>query len=490
MYAYGDATWKDMITVNASLRNDWNSTLTYPDGSGDFSYMYPSVGASWVFTEMLQDSKKLSWLNFGKLRGSLGYTGAGTGIFATTSGNYGLLGNPLLPNGTPLPQYGWGGYGLGNLNLKPMRAREFEFGLEARMLDNRIRLDVAYYKKNTFNQILNLSAPAESGTPSRQINAGNIQNQGIEAVLSATIVRKKNFEYTTTVNFTRNRNKVVELYPGVTQVELDLAFGADVQSVARAGKDYGTIITNYAYATNEKGQRVLNADGLFIRSGSYGQGFKEVGTMMENFLASNLHEIRWKNFTMFAQFDSKIGGKMASATHQYGSQYGSFESTLYGRTKETGGVEWTDATGVKRQDGIVPDGVFGKGVVINGQNVEGMSYAEALKLGLRQPLPAWRYYDGIASWGTGIREYSIFENSWVAVREVSVGYELPKAMAKKLAMQRLRLNLTGRNLFYLYNTTPDHINPESVFSSRAGAFAEYGGMPWVRQFAVSLNAGF
>ena len=490
MYAYGDATWKDMITVNASLRNDWNSTLTYPNGTGDFSYMYPSVGASWVFTELLQNSNKMAWLNFGKLRGSLGYTGAGTGIFATTSGNYGLLGNPLLPNGTPLPQYGWGGYGLGNLNLKPMRAREFEFGLEAKMLDNRIRFDVAYYKKNTFNQILNLSAPAESGITSRQINAGNIQNQGIEAVLSATIVRKKNFEYTTTVNFTRNRNKVVELYPGVTQVELDLAFGADVQSVARAGKEYGTIITNYAYATNDKGQRVLNSDGLFIRSGSYGQGFKEVGSMMENFLASNLHEIRWKNFTMFAQLDAKIGGKMASATHQYGSQYGSFESTLYGRTKETGGVEWTDATGAKRQDGIVPDGVFGKGVVINGQNVEGMSYAEALKLGLKQPIPAWSYYNGIASWGTGIREYSIFENSWVALREVSVGYDLPKAMAKKVAMQRLRLNLTGRNLFYLYNTTPDHINPESVFSSRAGAFAEYGGMPWVRQFAVSLNAGF
>ena len=181
---------------------------------------------------------------------------------------------------------------------------------------------------------------------------------------------------------------------------------------------------------------------------------------------------------------------MASGTHQYGSQYGSFESTLYGRTKQTGGVEWTDANGVKREDGVIPAGVFAKGVVINGQNVEGMSYAEAVKLGLKNPLPAWQYYNGVASWGTGIREYSIFENSWVAVREVSVGYELPKTFAKKIAMQRLRLNLTGRNLFYLYNTTPDDINPESIFSSRAGAFAEYGGMPWVRQFAISLNAGF
>jgi len=145
---------------------------------------------------------------------------------------------------------------------------------------------------------------------------------------------------------------------------------------------------------------------------------------------------------------------------------------------------------VKREDGVIPAGVFAKGVVINGQNVEGMSYAEAVKLGLKNPLPAWQYYNGVASWGTGIREYSIFENSWVAVREVSVGYELPKTFAKKIAMQRLRLNLTGRNLFYLYNTTPDDINPESIFSSRAGAFAEYGGMPWVRQFAISLNAGF
>ena len=181
---------------------------------------------------------------------------------------------------------------------------------------------------------------------------------------------------------------------------------------------------------------------------------------------------------------------MASATHQYGSQYGSFKSTLFGRDAQYGGVAWTDAQGNQRNDGIIPDGVFGNGVVINGQNVAGMSYAEAVSKGLKKPLPAWEYYNGIASWGTGIREYSIFENSWVALREVSLGYDLPKAWVNKIKFQRLRVNVVGRNLTYLYNTTPDHINPESVFSSRAGAFAEYGGMPWVRQFALSVNAGF
>ncbi len=490
LYAYGDITWKNMLTLSGSIRNDWTSTLTYPDGSGDYSYLYPSIGAGWVFTEMFKGTDKAKWLNFGKLRASLGYTGAGTAIFATTFGNYSLLGNPILPNGSAFPQYGLPNYGLGNLNLQPQRAREYEIGVDLRMFDNRLRLDMAYYKKNTFNQVLNLSTPAESGASSRQINAGDVQNQGIEAVLTAVLVRKKAFEYSTTVNFTLNRNKVVSLAEGVDQVELDLAFGNDVRSVARVGKDYGTIITNYAYATNDKGQRVLNANGQFIRTGSYGQGFKELGTMMENFLASNIHEIRWKQFNFFAQFDAKIGGLMASATHQYGSQYGSFKSTLFGRDQANGGVEWTDAQGNKRNDGIIPDGVFGKGVVLSGQNVEGMSYAEAVSKGLTKPMAAWQYYDGIASWGTGIREYSVFENSWVAVREVSVGYELPKSFANKIAMQRLRLSLIGRNLFYLYNTTPDWINPESVFASRAGAFAEYGGVPWVRQFAVSLNAGF
>lgn len=488
VYGYGDITWRDMVTLTASLRNDWTSTLTYPDGSGNYSYLYPSVGASFVFTELMKDKAK--WLNFGKFRASLGYTGAGTGIFATTFGNYALLENFINPAGTAVPRYGLPNYGLGNLDLKPQRAREFEFGLDARMFDNRIRLDVAYYKKNTFNQVLFLPAPSESGSNQRQINAGNIQNAGIEAVLTATIVRKKDFEYSTTINYTRNRNKVLELAEGVDQVELDLAFGADVRSVARVGKDYGTIITNFAYATNDAGQRVLNAAGQFIRSGSYGQGFKEVGTMMEDFLASNIHEIRYKNFTLFAQLDAKIGGMMASATHQYGSQFGSFESTLFGRNAELGGVAWTDAQGRQRNDGIIPNGVFGRGVVINGQNVEGMSYAEAVQKGLRQPLAAWQYYDGLASWGTGIREYSIFENSWIAMREISLGYDLPQSILKKIHFQRLRVNLIGRNLFYLYNTTPDHINPESIFSSRAGAFAEYGGMPWVRQFSLAINAGF
>ncbi|TAD91306.1 MAG: SusC/RagA family TonB-linked outer membrane protein [Bacteroidetes bacterium] len=489
VYGYGDITWRNMVTLTGSLRNDWDSRLTYPDGRGNFTYLYPSLGASFVFTELMEKGPK--WLNFGKLRASYGVTGGAPGIFETTFGNYGLLENAfILPDGTTQPRYGLPNTGLGNLNLAPLRAEEFEVGLDTRLFDNRIRLDVAYYKKNTRNQVLRLGTPSESGASNRIINAGNIQNQGIEMIITGTIIRKKDFEYSTTINYTRNRNKILSLTEGVNEVELDLAFGNDVRSVARVGKDYGTIITNFAYATDPSGNKLLNASGQYLRSGSVGQGFKELGTMMERFLATNIHELRYKNFNLFIQMDAKIGGMMASATHQYGSQFGSFESTLRGRTAETGGVQWTDAQGNVRNDGMIPNGVFNAGTIINGQNVGGMSYAEAVQKGLRQPLPAFRYYDNLASWGTGIREYSVFENSWVAMREVSFGYEVPKSVVNKIRFQRLRVNLIGRNLFYLYNTTPDNINPESIFSSRAGAFAEYGGMPWVRQFSLAINAGF
>jgi iron complex outermembrane receptor protein len=105
-------------------------------------------------------------------------------------------------------------------------------------------------------------------------------------------------------------------------------------------------------------------------------------------------------------------------------------------------------------------------------------------------MAAWQYYEGIGSWGTGIREYSVFENSWVALREVSLGYNLPQRFSSKLRMNNLRISAVGRNLAYLYNSSKDNIHPESVFSSRAGAFAEYGGVPYVRSIGVSLNAGF
>lgn len=492
LYMYGDATWKNMLTLNFSVRSDWNSTLLYPDGHGDYQYFYPSVGLAYVFSESLKKNSGFDFLSFGKLRASLGYTGSGPDIYVTSSGyGYTLNGNYTDVNGTLVPRYSLS-YNLGNQNLKPQSTREIEFGTELKFLKNRVGIDIAWYKKNTFNQVINLNAPTESGVNSIVLNAGNIQNQGIEISLTGTPVTSRNFNWNTTINYTRNRNKIIDIGSdyGVKSYQLDLAFGADVSSQAIVGKDYGTIVSGYAFAYNQSGQKLLKQNGVYWRSQDIGQGQKELGTMMEKYLASNINEFRYKNLTLTTQVDAKIGGLMASATHQYGSEYGSFQSTLFGRDAAHGGVQWTDDQGRTRNDGIIPDGVFSNGIVLGGVNVGGMTYADAVAKGLTKPMAAADYYEGIASWGTGIREYSVFENSWVSLREISVGYNLPKSFTSKIKFSNLRLSLVGRNILYLYNTAKDHINPETIFSSRAGAFAEYGGLPYIRSYGFTVNAGF
>lgn len=515
IYAFGDLTYKNMLTLNFSARNDWNSTLMYPrDGHGEPSYFYPGVGLSWIFTEVLK-SPSFNFLSFGKLRASYAHTGYGVEPWNTSVGNYRFLSAYNTGPTTQISRYGFDGNTLGNQNMRSKLTKELELGLDVRFLQNRIGLDIAVYKKNSYNELIELGLPPESGATAQFVNAGNIENKGIEVLLNFVPVKTRDWNWDVTFNFSKNKNKIIELAPGVASKDLDLAFGADMASVARAGRDYGTIITNYAYATFQaknaaganvahanNGQKVLKQNGSYYRASELGQPAKELGTMMEKFLLNHIQNVRYKNVSLGVQLDSKIGGLMASATHQYGSTNGSLASTLFGRDAATGGLvrkTYDPATGAVTgtfNDGIIPEGVFGNGISIKAPNgttydVSGMSYKEAADKGIVEPVSARIYYARLTQWSTGIREYSTFENSWVAVREVSIGYTMPTKLSSKLKLQSLRVSIIGRNLGYLYTTTKDDIFPEGgILSNRAGTFAEYGGLPYVRSLGFKVDAGF
>lgn len=509
VYVFGDLTWKDMLILSFSARNDWNSTLTYQDGHGDHSYFYPSLGLAYVFTDMQSFHSNL--ISFGKLRASFGYTGFGTEPYVTNrTGRYGLN-STYNGLGGAVPVYTFSDATLGNQDLKNQLTKEMEFGAEVKFFNNRLGIDAAFYKKNTYNQIFSLPAASESGVSSRIINAGNIQNQGVEIVLSGVPIKSKNLTWNSAVNFTLNRNKIIELAPGVTSYELELGFGADVKAVAIPGQDYGILQTGYGYAAYQKrdangnpvadpknGMKVIgdpaNADfGMtYLRNGTYDGSTKNLGSIMENFLLSTVNNINYKAFTFGFQVDAKVGGMMGSGTHQYGSANGSMVNSLFGRDAEHGGIAYTDATGVQRNDGIIPDGVFIDGYKspINGSDIGGMTFKEAYDKGLVAPKPAYQYYDDLSNWGGGIREYSIFENTWVSLREISVGYNFSQAFVKKLRFNSLRLSGVARNIVYLYTTAPDGINPEGIYTNRAAGFMEYGGYPYVRSLGVTINASF
>ena len=516
VYLYGDFTWKDLVTLNYSGRNDWSSSLTYKDGSGDYSYFYPSVGLAFIASE-LPAIKNSNVISFAKFRGALAYTGLDAEPQLTNrAGYYSLNGSFNNASGGNQSVYGFSDNVLRNMNLKNQLTRELELGADLRFFNNRLGFDISWYKRNSTNQILSFALPAESGVSSQSLNAGDIQNQGIEILMTGTPLQTKNFNWTSSINFTRNKNKIIKLAPGVDTYELDLAFGNDIASVAKVGGEYGTLVTSYGYSEYQKkdasgnpvshpnnGMRVLGNTGYgttggyytFVRSGDYNGERKELGTMMEKFLASTTQAFNYKNINLSFQVDAKVGGLMASGTHQYGSANGSLANSLFGRDAASGGVAYTDNAGVTHNDGIIPDGVLNDGLsAINaaGQTVDlgGMTYADAVQQGLLKPIPAYAYYENLSQWSSGIREYSTFENSWVAVREVSIGYNLPAKLTQNLKLNNLRVALTGRNLGYLWKTAKDGINPEGIFSNRAGAFAEYGGWPYVRSLGFNIQAGF
>jgi iron complex outermembrane recepter protein len=507
IYAYADLAWKDQLYLDITGRNDWNSSLTYPDGHGTYGFFYPSASLSWLISESFHLPKAVS---FAKLRASYAGTGNGTDAYTTNIGFYKFIANYLASDGSQIPQYGFDGSILGNANLKNEYTRNYEVGADIRFLDNRLGADIALYKKNTFNQIVALATPAASGVTGRYLNAGNVQNEGVEILLTGVPVKTKNFDWTTTLSYTHNANKVVSMPDGVTSLVLPGGYsqGSDVQVIARKGAGYGIMQTKYAYtyygkdgATADKnaGPKVLNSLGRYLRSSDAGLdngGYVDIGSIMPKFQSSWTNSFRYKSFNLNVLVDAKIGGKYSSAAYNYAYADGQLKNTLKGRDAGSGGLQYTDAGGVSHNDGIIPNGVFNKGVsltpIAGGAAVDasGMTYKAAYDQGLIRPMAAWQYYYRLGSWGNGIRENAIFDNSWVALREVTVGYNLPASITSKVKLNNLRVNLVGRNLIYLYNSMPKGLNPEGLYNNSAASAADYGGIPFVRTMGFNLQASF
>jgi iron complex outermembrane receptor protein len=369
-------------------------------------------------------------------------------------------------------------------------------------------VDVAVYKKNTFNQIININLPQESGVTAQLINAGNVQNKGIEILLTTVPVKTKNLDWTSTLSFTHNKNTVISISPGVTSMELTngQSQGGDVIVVARAGQEYGMMQTKYAYSyydgtksngiktDGRGGDIVLKSNGRYLRSSDAGLGYVDIGSIQPKFQSAWTNSVRYKNFNLSILVDAKVGGKYSSAAYNYAMASGSLKGSLFGRDAGSGGIAYTDGDGA-HNDGILPDGVFQKGTTFtapggNTVDASGMSYKEAYKQGLVLPKHAWDYYYRGNSWSSGIRERAIFDNSWVALREVTVGYNVPASVFSKAKLNSLRINLVGRNLFYIYSSLPKGLNPEGLYNNSSAASADYGGLPFVRTMGFNVQASF
>ena len=508
VYAFMDVEYKDMLFLQLTARNDWSSTLTYADGSGNNSYFYPSASLSWVFSETFQMPTIMS---SGRLRASVARVG---NDFEPYSINPGFGSNGLLqsPNGD-IVRYGFINNQVPNPDLRPEDKQSIEFGADIRFFNDRLGFDFTYYKENTFNQILRIPVPIESGVESQLINAGNIQNQGIELAVNATPLVLGDFRWDLSVVFTRNRNKIIELFPGVTEFNLEgsPSYGnTRVATMAYVGQQYGVLVSD------SKPKEFMNEsdpndpkNGLPVllwneaQRGAYQARSYEpqiVGNMNPDFLAGITTAFSYRGFYANVLFDVKVGGDISTYSGRYGSSYGLLESTLAYRDKEHGGLEWNSSwTGNSYDDGYIPEGVFEEGTIVQmrtgdgevvSNEVGGMTFRDAYEQGLVEPVHGGYWHFRNNSWSLGVANDDLIqENSYVGIREATIGYRFPRAFAEKLHLTSLGVSFFARDLGFLYKSLKDNLNPFSIRSNRAGSAHEWQQSPYVRTLGGTVQIG-
>ena len=505
VYASADLSYKRMLYLQATFRGDWSSALTYTNGTGNNFYNYPAASLSWIFSETFKNLP--SWISFGKLRTNIAALGGDTDPFNL---NPGFAFNGFTQaNGGNVPISTYNSNAVLQANIKPVRKISKEIGMEMRFLNSRLGFDLSLYQDNTKNQILNIGTPQESGVGSILINAGNIQNKGIELAIDATPVKSKYFTWNTAFNYSRNRNLIVELYPGRTEFDLGANI-AEISTWAVVGKSYGTLRTQIHsspyQAKDANGGNIADPkNGLPILSWrsdgrtafpARSNQWMDVGDINSKFRGGWINTFTYKNISLNVLIDAKIGGDFVMASYRFGTHTGALANTLTGRDASHGGISWTSKyNNVAYDDGMIPVGVFAPGQKItqpDGSSVDvgGLTYQEAYDKGYVEPSHTPQFYYRYGSSSTGVADYWIKENSWISLRQVALSYRFPQKIYEKIKLNGLSISAIGRDLVYLYKTLPLNFNPESNNSNNTAYSGENGFLPMIRSFTFSIRASF
>ncbi|NME70321.1 SusC/RagA family TonB-linked outer membrane protein [Flammeovirga aprica] len=443
VYATASIGYKGFLFLDVSGRNDWSSTLPLDNNS----YFYPSVSASWVFSDM--DWNTPEWLSFGKLRASWAQVGSDTdpySLYLQYNVNGMLGGRP----GFGFPMGGIEGSVIPNQNLRPSMSNSYEFGLDLRLFDNKLGFDIAYYNQVATDQILPVDVSNASGYNQALINAGEIQNRGVELMINYSPVQTDNFRWDMTVTAAYNENQVVSLTEGVESYLLMPTSGS-VSVQAIPGQAYG-VIMGKTYVRDDAGHVVVNENGLPLVSDEV----SEIGNSIQPWMAGLRNTFNYKNFSLSVLIDGKFGGQIYSQTNASMYSNGKHVDTIEGRHDFYYGNGWNP----------------GNLVLENGEPFNGSVDPEL-------------YYRQVAL----IDEHFVYDASFIKLREVSISYRLPAKTLEKTPFRNLAFTAYGNNLGYLWRNTPN-IDPEASFTSGNGQGIEMFNMPLPRTFGFKLNANF
>jgi TonB-linked SusC/RagA family outer membrane protein len=445
VYANATVGLLDMVYIDLALRRDQASSL--PEENNVF--YYPSVSASFVFSELLGDNEVLTG---GKLR--LNY--AEVGNTAPTSSLLNYYDKPT-PFGTEAL---FSVTGIrNNANLKPERTKSYEAGVEMNFYDNRFGFDFTVYRQNTVDQIIPVSISVATGYNAKYINAGNVQNQGIELSLFGSPIKTTNLTWTMNINWTRNRNEVKELF-GIENLQLG-AFQGGVSINAALGEPYGTIRgSNFVF--DENGNRLVDETGHYLITTTSNE---IIGNVNPDWIGGINNTFKFKNFSVGFLVDMKRGGDIFSLDMYYGLATG-----LY---KETAG---NNELGNPVRSPVDEGG----GVILPGAKEDGSPNDIRVS--------AEEY--GLFGYLSNPAAAFVYDASYVKLREATITFSLPlNTIARLRPLTGVDISLVGRNLWLIYKNLP-YADPEDNLSSGNIQGYQVGSYPLFRTIGLNVRARF
>ncbi len=470
-------SWKNEVYLEAQARQDWSSILP----SGNNSYFYPGLSATWIASESLElpevidfTKVRVSWADVGR-PGSRYFSNVNYSVSQSGAGYILSPPSDLPPmdaNGVP--------------NLKPERKREYEIGLESYLFPNqRIGVDFSYYRSSTYDQIMAVTAPAGMGVSNIRMNAGEVSNRGWELALKTKPVYSRDFKWDLNMTFAHSKTRVEELDGELSSLTLWSTNG--LNAVAEVGGEYGLIyqqkgFSNYINPSDpddpNNGKRIVNSSGSGYEYSSTSN--KKVGKLLPDLTGGVFTSFGYKNFRLVANLDYSFGAIFISEAETYMMAAGVLKESLQYRDQEHGGVAYYLNDVGSKVAGTNPSGAtFYDGVVLDGVKADGTPNTDVVSA-------EDYYYDSYFSNGF-YPEDRIFKSDYVALRNLALDYTIPSSLSRKVGLNSLVLSVFCNNVAYLYkaapNTVPESSNGTNWNNSSYGTTA----LPTQRSMGVAIK---
>lgn len=513
VYGLANFGFKDMVFLDVTARNDWSSTLPVENRS----YFYPSASLSVLANEFIPLPKAVSLL---KLRGGVAQVGNDANpynLLGTLDNKGAWDGIPRLttPNTLLIP------------DLKPEIVTSYEGGLDLNLFTNRLRMAATYYIVENRNQILSAKLPPSSGYITKNVNAGLLTSKGWELSLGGTPVSNKNFRWDINANWTRNRTRIVELSDELPYYTLwtDAKGGAWTYVGDEIGDIYDAeIVTVKDPNSKYYGYPILDATGKWQSIDAINTKNK-IGNFNPKFVMGLQTSLNYKGISLNMSFDWRNGGDFVSQTYRYGEENGRSQlfldklinpNGLEGQAlsdylvanKET--MIWINGNVFPLVGGPTPDyngypfkygpytlphgGVFVPGVIETGKDDQGNP---VYKENLGGPGTAVLPFAGATTWS--FTRAFLYDASYIKLREISLGYDLPSGLVKRWGMQNVNFAVYSRNII-LWTKAKINIDPEMAYqleSSVQGGVSQfkqgierYNVTPWVMPIGFRLGITF